>query len=137
MEEFKCENCGKFVAHSNYMGTKNRNHCPFCLWSKHMDLIESGDRKAGCKGKMKPIGLTFKQIGKPGKGEAMLIHQCLDCGKISINRIAGDDNSETILKLFEGSFNLPDDLKKTIIESGIKILTKEDKQELRTQLFGK
>ncbi len=137
MDEFKCENCGKLVALSNFMGTKNRNHCPFCLWSKHVDLTEAGDRKASCKGKMKPIGLTFKQINKAEKGELMLIHQCVDCGKISINRIAGDDNPDEILKIFEESQSISGDLKDLIENEGIRILNKTDEEEIKTQLFGK
>ena len=33
-EEFVCENCGKTVEKLNYTA---RDHCPFCLYSKHVD----------------------------------------------------------------------------------------------------
>ncbi len=61
---------------------------------------------------MKPIGLTFKWEGVDKynnlrEGELMLIHECTGCGKISINRIAADDNEETILKVFDESQKLP------------------------------
>ncbi|HTX82092.1 MAG TPA: RNHCP domain-containing protein [Streptosporangiaceae bacterium] len=30
-----------------------RNHCPVCLWSKHLD-VGPGDRLSGCGGRMRP-----------------------------------------------------------------------------------
>jgi len=45
---------------------------------------------------MKPIGLRFKY-----DGELMIVHWCLSCGKISNNRIAGDDIPEVILTLIQ------------------------------------
>lgn len=41
---------------------------------------------------MEPKGLRFKH-----DGELMIVHQCLSCGKISNNRIAGDDIPEIII----------------------------------------
>jgi len=34
-EEFICENCGHKV---NKLGYTCRNHCPICLYSKHVDI---------------------------------------------------------------------------------------------------
>ena len=59
-----------------------RSHCPFCLYSKHVD-IEPGDRLNQCLGLMKPAGLRYK----PGKGY-QVVHRCLVCGRKSVNRIA-------------------------------------------------
>ena len=39
-EEFICENCGKHVDKLNYTA---RDHCPYCLFSKHVD-INPGDQ---------------------------------------------------------------------------------------------
>ena len=39
-ESFVCENCKKEVEVLNYT---SRDHCPFCLYSKHVD-INPGDR---------------------------------------------------------------------------------------------
>jgi hypothetical protein len=92
---------------------------------------------------MQPIGLTFKRegwdkyTGKPKQGEIMLIHHCLKCGKISINRIAGDDSPTTILKVFENSLALSSGLKNSLKVEGIRMLTKNDRQEVQNQLFGK
>lgn len=32
-------------------------------------------------------------------GEWLLIHECLTCGELSINRIAGDDNARALVRL--------------------------------------
>ena len=45
-EEFICEHCGKKVTKLEY---SCRNHCPFCLYSKHLD-INPGDRAEKCHG---------------------------------------------------------------------------------------
>lgn len=139
---FQCLNCGKEVFYSPLIGTAHRNHCPHCLWSKHVDFKKSGDRLAKCQGLMKPIGLTFKQegINKYGvkkQGELMLIHQCVKCGKISINRLAGDDNEKMILKILKDSLNLSKEKIKELKEKGIEIITLNQKQEVLNQIFGK
>ena len=141
-EGFKCGNCKQWVPFSEFMGTEHRNHCPLCLWSKHVDLNKPGDRKAECQAGMKPIGLTFKQegvnkYGKPKQGELMTIHQCAGCGKVSINRIASDDNPETILKVFEESRGLTAEEVERLREEGVEPLTEKNKDEILTQLFGK
>lgn len=105
--DFVCAHCGAYVcANTELSGVKNRNHCPYCLSSRHLDHYEAGDRLSACKARMKPIGLTMKQTpkkyGSAVSGELMLIHQCEDCGKISINRIAADDDNDLILELLEG-----------------------------------
>ena len=90
---------------------------------------------------MAPIGLTFKQEGmnKYGgkrQGELMIVHQCLKCKKISINRIAGDDKSEAILKIFRNSKKINSEKISQIEQNNIKLLTEENKQEIFRQLFG-
>ena len=47
-EDFICENCGAKVSKSDYTA---RDHCPLCLYSKHVD-INPGDRANNCKGLM-------------------------------------------------------------------------------------
>ena len=51
-EEFVCENCGKKVPK---LGYSCRNHCPYCLHSKHVDIIP-GDRAEECHGDLEPVG---------------------------------------------------------------------------------
>ncbi len=92
MSSFICINCNHQVA-STAPGTKNRNHCPNCLYSKHVD-ITPGDRSNACGGSMAPLGKVYKP-----DGEEVLIHQCSICGFIRKNRIAGDDDWDLVAKL--------------------------------------
>ena len=71
----------------------NRNHCPHCLWSRHMD-IRPGDRLSPCRSPMKPIAVWVKP-----DGEWFLIHRCEQCSTIKANRIGADDSEERLLKL--------------------------------------
>ena len=84
-----------------------------------------GDRKSNCQSKMKPLGLTCRS-----DGELMVVHRCLNCGKISYNRIAGDDNTYALLALLGGQ-----DSPAVSIHS--KLLTSKDIQQVREALFGK
>lgn len=127
------------------IGTRHRNHCPECLWSLHVDEKISGDRKAKCQGQMEPIGLTFKnegldKYGQSRQGELMIIHSCNSltggCGKISINRIAGDDEVKIIESLFKKSAG-DHQLRKKLEEDMIKLLGEEDQDEVKSQLYGK
>ena len=43
-ENFSCEVCGKNV---KKLEVTARDHCPYCLSSKHLD-INPGDRSANC-----------------------------------------------------------------------------------------
>ena len=71
-------------------GTKNRNHCPFCLYSLHVDE-EIGDRKSDCGGLMHAKAKMYKPDGEEG-----LVHECEECGKERKNRVAGDDDPKII-----------------------------------------
>jgi hypothetical protein len=132
---FKCSHCKQWVIINSYMGTVNRNHCNICLWSKHVDE-NKGDRRAKCHGGMKPIGLTFKHEGVGRQGEIMLVHKCASCEIISINRIAGDDDNEKILFVYDNSL-VSQGLRMNLERQGVKMLTVEDRLEVNTQLFGK
>lgn len=136
--KFNCINCGKEASLPIGVGTHHRNHCPFCLYTRHVDEY-NGDRKSICNGKMKPIGLTYKnegvdKYGKIRQGEIMLIHICKICGKISINRIAGDDKEEVILKLLKES--VAGEIKKHLTKDKIKLLSEIDREEIEKQLYG-
>ena len=74
-ESFICENCGKEVTRLGYTA---RDHCPFCLYSKHLD-INPGDRENTCKGLMRPIGIEkFKNSYK-------IIYSCDKCHELHKN----------------------------------------------------
>lgn len=83
-EPFICEHCGKSVEPLG-KGTY-RDHCPFCLYAKHVDDIGPGDRASSCLGLMKPMRL--EQSSKKG---FVIVYECNNCGKTSKNRAAPDD----------------------------------------------
>lgn len=88
-EDFICENCGKEVKKSNYTA---RDHCPYCLYSKHID-INPGDRLNNCKGLLKPISIEkFKDTFK-------IIYKCNRCNELHKNIIHNDDNMDLIIEL--------------------------------------
>ena len=53
-EPFQCGHCKKDVSKGNVM---IRDHCPFCLWGRHLDKIP-GDRAANCGGLMQPLSFS-------------------------------------------------------------------------------
>ena len=139
--DFYCAHCGGWVSSLSLLsGVHNRNHCPYCLWSRHLDLFSSGDRLSACKAPMRPIGLTLKQSHnkyRPDlRGELMLIHECEDCRTISINRIAADDDPETILSVFEASLLRGSDLQSQAASNSILLLTAEHIPIVRARLYG-
>ena len=81
-EGFICEHCGKKVLPSK---SSCRNHCPYCLYSKHVDNMP-GDRASECQGMMKPIG--YELSSKKG---IVLIFKCEKCGVIKKNISAYKD----------------------------------------------
>jgi hypothetical protein len=92
-EEFRCRHCRQFVV-SVPTGGRHRNHCPYCLHSRHVDERMPGDRLSPCGGTMAPVGM-FVRVG----GEHTLVHQCMDCGVVRHNRIAADDDFDLVLRL--------------------------------------
>jgi predicted RNA-binding Zn-ribbon protein involved in translation (DUF1610 family) len=89
---FICAHCNHSVIPPE-SGTKHRNHCPHCLFSRHVDM-RIGDRRSGCRGLMEPIGIWVQE-----RKEWALIHRCQKCGFIRTNRIAGDDNEIMLFSL--------------------------------------
>ncbi|MCR4279898.1 MAG: RNHCP domain-containing protein [Candidatus Komeilibacteria bacterium] len=86
IENFKCEHCGYDV-----VGTGYTNHCPACLYSKHVD-INPGDRAAQCGGMMNPVEYYLKA------GEVVIVHQCEKCGHRRPNKVSPEDALEALLK---------------------------------------
>lgn len=88
-EEFICENCGEKV---NPLGYTARDHCPYCLCSKHLDIMP-GDRQNNCHGILKPIGIEkFKDTYK-------ILYKCKKCHEPHKNIMAKDDNMDLIIEL--------------------------------------
>ena len=86
-EDFVCEKCGAEVAGNGYT-----NHCPECLWSKHVDFFP-GDRAGDCGGMMEPV-----KVEKTGK-EYVIIHKCQKCGEEKRNKAVKEDNFQMILQI--------------------------------------
>ena len=80
VEDFICEHCGQMVVGSGYT-----NHCPKCLWSKHVDK-DPGDRAEKCGGMMTPIKIEME------KDEFILSHRCVVCGYIKRNKTSSNDD---------------------------------------------
>ena len=88
-DNFICENCKRNVNKLEYSA---RDHCPYCLYSKHLDIMP-GDRKNECKGLLKPIGIEkYRDTYK-------IIYQCEKCKQIHKNIMANDDNMDLIIEL--------------------------------------
>ena len=88
-ENFICENCGNEVSKLGYTA---RDHCPYCLYSKHLD-VNPGDRENKCHGLMKPVAIEkFKNSYK-------IIYNCTKCNEIHKNIMAIDDNFDIIINL--------------------------------------
>ncbi|MDD4188039.1 MAG: RNHCP domain-containing protein [Bacilli bacterium] len=87
---FICEVCKKEVKSLEYSA---RNHCPYCLSSKHVDN-NPGDRESICHGILNPIG-----IEKSKKSDYKIIFKCDKCGEYKKNIMALDDNMDLIIEL--------------------------------------
>lgn len=84
-ENFTCGHCGKEVQGNGYT-----NHCPSCLWSKHVDVYP-GDRAAVCRALMEPTGTETRG------GEYVLVHRCTTCGHEQKNKAAKEDDRDALL----------------------------------------
>lgn len=88
-EEFICENCHKKVEKLNYTA---RDHCPYCLYSKHVDIYP-GDRNNKCQGLLTPIDIEkYKNTYK-------IIYKCQKCQELHKNIIARDDDFDKVINL--------------------------------------
>lgn len=92
IEDFVCENCGEKVKGNGYT-----NHCPVCLWSKHVDN-NPGDRENNCHGLMKPISAYFE------KGAWTIVQKCQRCGIEKKIKTVKEDDLNLILKIATGGF---------------------------------
>lgn len=86
-ENFTCEHCEHLV-----QGNGFTNHCPVCLWSKHVD-VNPGDRAATCGGLMKPIGIEIR------RDNVMIMQKCETCGHTRPNKASPQDDQVLIRKI--------------------------------------
>ncbi len=87
VENFTCAHCGASVLGDGYT-----NHCPNCLWSRHVDN-NPGDRAATCGGMMRPISV------ETSGGQYIITHKCEVCGKTIRQRATDADNMDAIIAL--------------------------------------
>lgn len=87
IENFVCENCRTPVKGDGYT-----NHCPKCLWSRHVD-VNPGDRAERCRGMMKPVETA------PKSGEFYIVHQCLSCNSKRKNKVSKNDDWNEVVKI--------------------------------------
>ena len=87
IENFICDNCKEEILGNGYT-----NHCPNCLWSKHVDR-NPGDRLSNCLGMMQPIGLRKKA------GQLAIIHKCLSCNMLKPNKVSLNDERSRLWEL--------------------------------------
>lgn len=92
-ENFICGNCGNQVEPIRFGGSY-RNHCPRCLFSRHVDGDVPGDRASPCGGLMAPVAVFTRR-----NGEHVVVHKCQKCGLERFNRIAGDDDFDLVTSL--------------------------------------
>jgi hypothetical protein len=97
-EGFVCAHCGKEVMP---LGYSSRNHCPFCLWSLHLD-INPGDRASECGGELEPI-----RVEPDARRGYVIVHRCTKCGEIHRCRAAHmaknqPDDIKLLIKLTAG-----------------------------------
>lgn len=87
IEDFNCEHCGAPVVGNGYT-----NHCPKCLWSKHVDN-DPGDRLSHCGGMMRPLSVERK-------GDSwILTNRCEKCGHEKRNEMSVNDNFDAAVVL--------------------------------------
>ncbi len=87
IENFTCERCGAEVKGNGYT-----NHCPQCLWSKHVD-VNPGDRAGKCGGMMRPVSVI------KSKGEYVLENRCERCGYKKKNKLSSGDDFDAAIAL--------------------------------------
>lgn len=80
---FVCANCDRTVP--PLQNGSYRNHCPFCLYSLHVDVFP-GDRANECHGLLEPVGAEHS-----GKKGWVIISRCARCGDLRRNKAALDD----------------------------------------------
>jgi hypothetical protein len=88
-EDFDCLHCGLRVRGNGYT-----NHCPRCLWSRHVDAGAPGDRASDCGGPMEPVGAVYEG------GRTIVLQRCQRCGHSWRNKTARNDSPDAVLALF-------------------------------------
>ena len=87
-ENFKCEMCGFETTGDGYT-----DHCPKCLWGKHVDDVIPGDRESMCRELMEPVRASYE------KGSFRIFYKCTKCSHEFWVREGKEDDREVLLEL--------------------------------------
>lgn len=131
---FKCSHCGLGAssAISAEVGSNHRDHCPRCLWSKHVAKEKLGDRESNCRAGMRPIGITLHR----STGEPLIVLRCSGCDVLRTSRCLLDDDVFSIMRVFESSTELDPEIVAQLSEQNILILSASDREILTERLVG-
>jgi DNA-directed RNA polymerase subunit RPC12/RpoP len=89
-EDFVCENCGMEVKGNGYT-----DHCPKCLWGKHVDREIPGDRASECRGLMEPMKTEFSI----SNFQFSVKYKCTKCRHEFTVKSSENDNRDELIKL--------------------------------------
>ena len=87
-ENFVCENCGYEVTGDGYT-----DHCPKCLWGKHVDKEIPGDRASECQAMLEPVGTEYRG------GKFKIHYKCTKCDHEFWVREGVSDGREKLIDL--------------------------------------
>lgn len=87
-EDFVCEHCGEKVIGNGYT-----DHCPRCLWGKHVDRETPGDRDSDCRGLMEPQRVLYE------KGKYKIRYKCTKCNHEFGVRSGENDDQELLVNM--------------------------------------
>lgn len=89
-ENFVCGNCGEEVVGDGYT-----DHCPKCLWGRHVDDEIPGDRASECRALMEPVETKCQMTNV----KFQIKYKCTKCGHEFWVREGENDNREELLRL--------------------------------------
>lgn len=87
-EDFVCTECGEKIIGDGYT-----DHCPKCLWGKHVDKEIPGDRLSECGGRLEPVSAIYRA------GVFKINYKCRECGYEFRVREGKGDSRERMMEL--------------------------------------
>ena len=87
-EDFVCPVCGEKV-----FGNGVTDHCPKCLWGRHVDEEIPGDRASMCKGPMRPVRSEHRN------GVFRIFYKCETCNHEFWVHEGEGDNRDLLIEL--------------------------------------
>ena len=87
-ENFLCLSCGRLVKGSGYT-----DHCPTCLWGRHVDRKIPGDRESECQGMMEPEVVIYE------KNTFRIKYKCQKCRHVFVVKADKNDNRRKLMEL--------------------------------------